>query len=143
MKRMAVVLAAAVLLVLTTAAFAFMGPGRGAMGAGWMSGPMGGGMMGPGMMTGPGGIRGAAGCPGWTTAAVPPAIDEEKAKGLAQEYADTHLEGYTVEKILPFTGRHGTMYSVELTRPDGELRVLHVNPFGEVIPFGGPWRRGA
>jgi len=39
--------------------------------------------------------------------------------------------------------RMHTMYSVELKGPNEEVRVLHVNPFGEVMPFGGPWRRGA
>jgi hypothetical protein len=47
-----------------------------------------------------------------------------------------------VEKVLPFSGRMHTMYSVELTGPKDERRVLHVNPYGAVMPFGGPWRRG-
>jgi hypothetical protein len=56
----------------------------------------------------------------------------EKAKALAQAYADTYLEGYTVETVLPFAGRHGTTYSVGLKGLDDEMRVLHVNPFGAV-----------
>jgi len=33
------------------------------------------------------------------------------------------------------------MYSVELKGPKDEVRVLHVNPWGNVMPFGGPGRR--
>jgi hypothetical protein len=35
-----------------------------------------------------------------------------------------------------------TMYQAELKGPNSEARVLHVNPWGNVMPFGGPWRRG-
>jgi hypothetical protein len=99
--------------------------------------PMGGGM-GPGMM----GPMGAAGCPGMTgTTATEPSLTEEKAKVAAQEYADKYLKGFTVEKVLPFTGMHGTMYSVEMKGPNEEVRTFHVNPWGNVMPFGGPWRR--
>jgi hypothetical protein len=45
------------------------------------------------------------------------AASDRKAKGLAQQYADNHLKGFTVERVLPFTGRRGTMYSVELKGP--------------------------
>jgi hypothetical protein len=129
MKRMVGLLAVvAALTLLATAALAFMGPGNMGMGPGMMA-------MGRGMM------HGATGCPGMA-AGTPAAIAEEKAKALAEEYATTHLPGYTVDQVLPFTGRHGTAYSVELKGPNAELRVLHVNPFGEVMPFGGPWRRG-
>jgi hypothetical protein len=131
MKRMVGVGAvAAVLLLLGTAAVAFMGPGNRGMGPGMMD--MGGGMM-----------SGATGCPGMMAGTPVAVIGEEKAKALVEEYATKYLPGYTVEKVLPFTGRHGTAYSVELKGPNAELRVLHVNPFGEVMPFGGPWRRGA
>jgi hypothetical protein len=34
------------------------------------------------------------------------------------------------------------MDSVELKDPGDEVRVLHINPFGTVMPFDGPWRRG-
>jgi hypothetical protein len=90
---------------------------------------MGSGMMGPGGM-GQGG-----------TAAQEP-VSEERAKALAQEYADKYLKGFTVERVLPFTGMRGmTMYQAELKGPDNESRILHVNPWGNVMPFGGPWRR--
>ena len=124
----------------------------------WMGGPargMGGGMMGPMMGMGPTGGQmgrghtmgtgGPANCPGMaaTTGATgaTEAITDEKAKVLAQEYADQYLKGYTVEKVLPFATGHGTGYSIELTGPNAETRVLHVNPFGQVMPFGGPGRR--
>lgn len=127
----------ALLLLLAGGALAFMGPHGGQMG---MGGPM---MMG----TGPGMGHGAgmAACPGMagTNAGTQPAMTEERAKEVAHEYADKHLNGFTVEKVLPITGRHMTMYSVELKGPNDEVRVLHINPFGTVMPFGGPWRRGA
>jgi hypothetical protein len=109
-----------------------------------MRGPMGGGTMGPGMM-GPGGQAGQWNCPGMAgggqqTAATQ--ITEEKAKELAQQYADQYLKGFTIEKVLPFSGMHGTMYSVELKGPEDQVRVLHVNPWGNVMPFGGPQRLG-
>jgi hypothetical protein len=44
-------------------------------------------------------------------------------------------------KVLPFTMPHGTSYSVELKGPKDELRTFHINPWGNVMPFGGPWRR--
>ena len=68
-------------------------------------------------------------------------ISEDQAKELAQQYADQYLKGFTVERVLPFTGRGGTMYSVELKGPEGQVRSFHVNPWGNVMPFGGPMRR--
>jgi hypothetical protein len=97
--------------------------------------PMAGGM-GSGMM---GHMMGAAGCPGMGS--TPASLTEEKAKEAAQAYADKHLKGFTVEKVLPFTGPHGTMYSVEMKGSNEELRTFHVNPWGNVMPFGGPGRR--
>jgi hypothetical protein len=73
----------------------------------------------------------------------PAAITMERARELAQEYADRHLEGFAVERVLPFATPRGTGYSVELKGPDDQLRTLHVNPWGTVMPFGGPGRRGA
>ena len=111
------------------------GPMYGHMG-GWM-GP---GMMGRGMMGGP---AGGWGCPMAAETGTPEAalVTEGKAKELAQQYADQYLKGFTVERVLPFTGMRGTMYSVELKGPDGQVRTLHVNPWGNVMPFGGPGRR--
>ena len=136
MKRVLIVaLPVVVVALLIGTAFAQMGRGPMAGGMGMM-GP---GMMGGGMM---GGAAGQAGCPGMTaTGTTAPQITEEKAKELAQQYADQHLKGFTVEKILPFTGMHGTMYSVELKGPQDEVRTFHVNPWGNVMPFGGPGRR--
>jgi hypothetical protein len=67
-------------------------------------------------------------------------VTEEQAKTLAQQYADQYLKGFTVERVLPFTGRRGAMYQVELKGPDAQVRTLHVNPWGNVMPFGGPFR---
>ncbi len=151
-------------------AFAFMGPGggvrSGAIGTGMMGpGMMGAGMMGPGMMgpgmmrggmmgaggtgdgpgmAGPGVGRGPGGCPGMAgTGPAAEPITPEKARTLAQAYADAYLKGFTVDRVLPFTTGHGTAYSVELKGPDDEVRTLHVSPWGNVMPFGGPSRRGA
>jgi hypothetical protein len=131
MKRFfTVALVAAATLALAGAAFAQMGgPGR-----------MWGGGMGPGMMGGAGqfGCPGAAGYAQQQGAAQ---ITEEQAKDMAQQYADQYLKGFKVEKVLPFAGRRGAMYQVEMQGPDGQVRTLHVNPWGNVMPFGGPSRR--
>jgi len=136
MKRiLSVVLAVAVVGVLAGVALA-QGPG------GWGAGPWGGMMgMGPGMMGARG--PGQAGCPGLTGAGpgTQTQITEEKARELAQQYTDQYLKGFTIERVLPFTGMHHTMYNVELKGPKGEIRTLHVNPWGNVIPFGGPVAR--
>lgn len=137
-KILGVTLAVAVVVFLTGWAFAFMGGGPG--GTGGMMG-MGPGMMGGGMM---GGATGQTGCPGMaavgtTTAATQ--ITEEKAKELATQYTEKYLKGFTVERLLPFTGMHMTMYQAELKGPAGETRTLHINPWGNVMPFGGPVTR--
>ena len=152
MRRfLSVALAVGVVALLAGVALAQMGggPAAGGMGPGMMGGGMmGGGTMGPGMMgggmmgggtMGPGMMGGAAGEAG--AGAQSAQITEEKAKELAQQYADTYLKGFTVEKVLPFTGIHGTMYSVELKGADGQVRTFHINPLGNVMPFGGPQRR--
>jgi hypothetical protein len=114
---------------------------------GWGGGPGMGWGGGPGM--GPrwaGGGAGGWGCPmagGWGGPADTTAVTEDQAKQLAQQYADQHLQGFTVDRVLPFTGRRGTMYSVELKGPDGQVRTFHVNPWGNVMPFGGPGRRAS
>lgn len=132
----------AVVSLLASVAVAQMGYGPG---MGW--GQMGPGMMGPGMM-GPAmmgrGWHDGCGDWGWYGQGQAPAaqITEDSAKQLAQQYADQYLKGFTVDKVLPFTGMGGmTMYSVELKGPKDEIRTLQVNPWGNVMPFGGPWRR--
>ena len=100
------------------------------MGPGWQGGPMGPGMMGGGWAACPG----LAGAPGVETPQA--AVTEEKAKELATGYAEKYFKGYTVERVLPFAGRMGTAYQVELKGPKGETRILHVNPWGGVRPFG-------
>jgi hypothetical protein len=89
-------------------------------------------MMGGG--SGRGWRSGKAPCSGAQTTATQ--VTEDKAKELAQQYADKYLAGFTVDKVLPFTGMHHTMYSVELKDAAGEVRTLHINPFGNVMPFG-------
>lgn len=138
MRRfLSVALAVGVVAVLAGVALAQMGGGP--AGGGMGPGMMGGGMMGPGMM---GGAAGQAGCAGQVAAGAGPVqLTEEKAKELAQQYADTYLQGFTVDKVLPFSGMHGTMYSVELKSAEGQVRTFHINPWGNVMPFGGPQRR--
>jgi hypothetical protein len=141
MKRiLGVTLAVAVVVVLAGAAVAFMGGGTGTpMGGGGGGGMMG---MGPGMMGGGmmGGTTGQTDCPGMTavgttTTATP--ITEEKARELATQYTEKYLKGFAVERLLPFTGMHMTMYQADLKGPAGETRTLHINPWGNVMPFGG------
>jgi hypothetical protein len=99
-----------------------------------MAGDMGPGMMGP--------MMGAGGCPGMTgTDAAQPLAHRREGQGGREAYADTYLKGFAVEKVLPFTGMHGLMYSVEMKGPNEEVRTFHVNPWGNVMPFGGPGRR--
>jgi len=127
MKRLlSVALPVAAVVLVVGVAFAQMGGGM--WGAGPMGGGMGQGMMGPGMTA-----------VGQQAPATP--ITEEKARELAQQYADRYLKGFAVDKVLPFAGMHMPMYSVELKGPGDEIRTLHVNPWGNVMPFPGPWRR--
>jgi hypothetical protein len=139
-KWMAIVLAVAVVPVLAGAAGAQMGwgPGYGMHwgGPGWMA-------WGPGGGPGAGGPGAGGPCPGAATAGdTTTAVTEEKAKEIAEQYVAKYLKGYKVEKVLPFTGMRGwTAYSVELKGPNDEVRTLHVNPWGGVMPFGGPGRR--
>jgi hypothetical protein len=123
------VAASAVLAGTALAQMPYGGMGRGMWGGG----------MGPGMMGG----GGQGNCPGFAASGQASAgqISEDQAKELAQKYADQYLQGFTVERVLPFTGRGGTMYSVELKGPEGQVRSFHVNPWGNVMPFGGPMRR--
>jgi hypothetical protein len=146
MKRVvSVTVVALVLLAATGAALAGMrgmGMGHGyGPGHGWMGGgPMGMGM-GRGRMMGECPRMGAPGGPGAPAAAAP--VGEEKAKELAQQYADQYLKGFTVEKVLPFEVPRGTAYSIELKGPGGEVRTFHVNPWGRVMPFPGPAPRAS
>lgn len=126
MKKLLSISAIVAVLGLVTVVYAH---GPGGYGRGWG--------MGPGMMGGQFG-PGASGCPGFGAAAQAQTITADQAKELAQQYADQYLKGFTVEKVLPFTGMHHTMYSVELKGPKDEIRTLHINPWGNVIPFGGP-----
>jgi hypothetical protein len=146
MRRWSLIAAVVTVLVMGGVAFAQMGwgpmtgsgMGWGQMGPGMMGGGPGGygcpgltgGQMGPGMM---------GGGPGWAPPQTP--LTDEKAKELAQQYADKYLKGFTVERVLPFAGMGMTMFQAELTGPNNESRVFHINPWGNVMPFGGPWRR--
>jgi len=108
------------------------GPG---WGMGWGQG------MGPGTMRGGQGPYGQPPCAGWGgPGSAQSQITEEGAKAAAQQYADKYLKGYKVERVLPFTGIGigMTMFQAELAGPEGEARLLHVNPWGNVMPFGGP-----
>ena len=117
------------------------GPG---WGMGWGHGMGWGPGMGPGMMRGGQGPYGQPPCAGWGgPGSAQSQITEESAKASAQQYADKYLKGYKVERVLPFNGMGMgmTMFQAELTGPNGETRLLHVNPWGNVIPFGGPQAR--
>jgi hypothetical protein len=104
---------------------------------------MGGGMMGDGMggMMG-GGAKGATpeqgGCQGMAATGTQPQITQEKAKELAEQFASANLPGFTVTKVEPLAGMHMTMYFVELKGPANEVRVLHVNSGGHVMPHDRP-----
>jgi hypothetical protein len=130
-KLLSVAVVAGGLMLIGSAALAQWGggPGRGGMGPGFMAGG------------GRGWMAGGAPCAGAANAGAE--VTEEKAKELATAYADQHLEGFTVDRVLPFTGRFRTMYAVELKNSAGEVRTLHVNPFGNVMPFGGPSRKSS
>ena len=131
MKRALIVMLSVALVATFTGVVFAWGPG---MGPGAMGGGRGAGM-GPGMMGG-GACPGFAGAAGATTGT---AVTEEEATKAATEYVAKYFPGYTVERVLPFTRRAGTMYQVELKGPKGETRVLHVNPWGTVMPFGPRW----
>ena len=143
-KVLGVALVAVLVLGISGAAMAWWGgPG---MGMGY--GPMGRGAgWGPGMMGGRGGWGPGAGGPGFGPGAGPcwqqgnqgitaTAIDEAKAKEIANDYVTKNLPGYKVEKFVKFERPRGAMYQVEVKGPKDEVRYLHINPFGNVIPFG-------
>ena len=64
------------------------------------------------------------------------AIDEAKAKEIANEYVNKNLPGYQVEKLVKFDRPRGAMYQVEVKGPKDELQYLHINPWGNVRAFG-------
>jgi len=125
------ILAGAAVLALVGASSAQMGGGMGGgmMGGGKGGGTMGGGHMGSGMMGSDTG-KGTA-----------PEITAEQAQKAATEYAKQYLPGFTVKGTAPLAGMHMTMYQAELSGPAGETRILHINPWGNVMPFGGPATR--
>lgn len=122
------------LVLIAGVAFAQMGGGT--MGGGMMGGMMGGGM--GGMMGGDtkSGTPEQGGCHGMAATDTQAKITQEKAKELAEQYAGANLPGFTVTKVEPLAGMHMTMYSVELQGPANEVRVLHINPWGHVMPHG-------
>lgn len=145
-KILGVALVTVLVLGISVVAMAW-GPGMGmGYGPGMMGyGPQGqGGGWGPGMMGGRGGWgRGAGFGPGagpcWQQGAqgvTATAIDEAKAKEIANDYVSKNLPGYKVEKFVKFERPRGAMYQVEVKGPKDEVRYLHINPFGNVIPFG-------
>ena len=141
-KILGVALVAVLVLGVSVVAMAW-GPGMG-MGYGYGPGMMGygqqgqGGGWGPGMMGGRGGWgRGAGPC--WQQGAqgvTATAIDEAKAKEIANDYVSKNLPGYKVEKLVKFEMLRGAMYQVEVKGPKDEIRYLRINPFGYVIPSG-------
>ena len=130
MKRVVLgVVVASALALLVGVAFAQMGwgpMGPGMMGSSQYGYPCGSSRMGPGMMGGQ----------GWAGQ-----LTEENAKVLTQQYVNKYLNGYTVEQVLPFVGMGMTMYQAELKGPNGETRILYINPWGNVMPFSGPQAR--
>ena len=112
------------------------GPGWGP-GMGWGYG------MGPGMMRGGPGPYGQPPCGAWGGPQGAQAqVTEENAKAAVQQYADRYFKAYKIERILPFAAMNGmTIYQAELAGPSGESRILHVNPWGNVMPFGSAWAR--
>jgi hypothetical protein len=64
------------------------------------------------------------------------AIDDAKAKEIANEYVSKNLSGFQVDKLVKFDRPRGSMFQVELKGPKGEVRYLHINPWGNVRDFG-------
>ncbi len=141
-KILGATLVAVIVLGISVAAMAW-GPGMG-MGYGYGPGMMGYGPQGQGSGWGPGMMGGRGGWgpgarPCWQQGAqgvTATAIDDAKAKEIATDYVTKNLPGYTVEKYVKFERPRGTMYQVELKGPKDEVRYIHINPFGNVVPFG-------
>lgn len=141
-KTMGVALLAVLVLGISTAAMAWwggpgMGMGHGMMGRGAGWGP--GAMMGPRAGSGPGAGAGPMAGPCWhqgATGVTATTIDEAKAKEIATDYVTKNLPGFKIEKLVKFDRPRGAMYQVEVKGPKDEIRYLHINPFGAVMPFG-------
>jgi len=138
-KILGVALVGMVVLAVTGMAMAqWGGPGMGMGPHGAMMGSAAGSGPGMGMGrragSGPGGgmcmqQRGAA-------AATATAIDDAKAKEIVKEYVSKNLSGYQVDKLVKFDRPRGSMFQVELKGPKGEVRYLHINPWGDIRDFG-------
>lgn len=87
--------------------------------------------MGPGMLQG---YYGSYDTPGFGAGE---AITLDQAKDIAKQDGEKYLKGFTVERVVSFTGMRHSMYSVEMKGPKGEVRYLHINPWGGVMPFAG------
>ena len=145
-KALGIAIAAMLVLGLSGLATAWWGgPGGGMMGGYGPQGMMGqgwgpGGGWGPGMGRGRGAGFGPGGGPCWQPGgpqgANAPAIDDAKAKELAADYVKQNLPGYSVEKLVKFERPRGAMYQVEVKGPQNEVKYLHINPWGNVVPFG-------
>lgn len=141
MRRLVtVVVIGAMVLVAASTAFAH-GPWWGGGGPGSGMGPgMGHGMMGHRMGGGPMAGAGPGTCPMWGAQSQQGGLSkvtEDEAKALAEEYVKDYLPGFTIEQVSPIQGRRMVAYQVELKGPKGEKRILHVNPWGNVMPFPG------
>ncbi len=110
------------------------GPGMGMGPQGAMMGMGHGGGHGMGMGRG----AGAGSCmqQQGATPATATAIDDAKAKEIAKEYVSKNLSGFQVDKLVKFDRPRGSMFQVELKGPKGEVRYLHINPWGNVRDFG-------
>jgi len=109
-----------------------MGPHGAMMGASAGSGPG----MGMGRRAGSGPGGGMCMHRGGATAATVTAIDDAKAKEIAKEYVSKNLSGFQVDKLVKFERPRGSMFQVELKGPKGEVRYLHINPWGDIRDFG-------
>lgn len=128
MKKLIMAIAIA-LTALGVAVYA-QGPGYG---PGWGRG--GGGGWGPGMGLGMMGGYGPGPCGDPEYGAWGEGISIDRAKEVANGYAEKYMKGFTVERVLPYTGMRHTMYEAELKGPNDEVRYLRINPWGGVMPF--------
>ena len=76
-----------------------------------------------------------AGSQSWVTPMTPIAdFSEEEARERVQSYFDKFFLDYEVVQVLPSVGRNHVMYVVQIFEPSGELRTVHINLWGDVIP---------